>query len=215
MSEATAADPLHSDLLHADAVHSDPLHADAVAVLRAWTAPDEENERLRADYLAFLADHPDGMRRTCVPEHLTASALVVDAAGERALLTLHAKGGFWVQTGGHCEPQDRTLAGAALREATEESGIEGLTVLPGPVDLDRHELSGAFGTCRAHWDVRYVVVAPPGAVERRSEESTRLGWFDLAAMAEGRLHPEPAAGSAVVDLGRLARAALGALATRA
>ncbi|HEU4676509.1 MAG TPA: NUDIX domain-containing protein [Motilibacteraceae bacterium] len=211
MSEAAAPEPPEPS--------EDPLHADAVAVLQGWAAPDAEGERLRADYLGFLGEHPDGMRRSCLPEHLTASALVVDAAGERALLTLHAKGGFWVQTGGHCEPQDRTLAVAALREATEESGIEGLTVLPGPVDglvdLDRHRLSGSFGTCRAHWDVRYVVVAPPGAVERRSEESTRLGWFDLAAMAEGRLHPEPAAGSAVVDLGRLARAARTALAPRA
>ncbi|MBW8810801.1 MAG: NUDIX domain-containing protein, partial [Lysobacter sp.] len=37
--------------------------------------------------------------------------------------TLHRKGGFWVQCGGHLEPDDATLSAAALREATEESGI--------------------------------------------------------------------------------------------
>ena len=41
------------------------------------------------------------------------------------LLTLHRKVGRWLQLGGHCEPADTTLAGAALREATEESGLPG------------------------------------------------------------------------------------------
>ena len=65
------------------------------------------------------------------------------------LLTLHRKGGFWAQFGGHCEPSDTTLADAALREAREESGIEELRLVgDGPVDLDRHALSSAFGTLR-------------------------------------------------------------------
>ena len=41
------------------------------------------------------------------------------------LLTLHAKAGQWFQLGGHCEPGDATLAGAATREAAEESGSPG------------------------------------------------------------------------------------------
>lgn len=184
----------------------DPLHADAVTTLSSWRPADDELEALRERYLRFLAEHPDGTRRSCVPDHLTASALVLDASGTQMLLTHHAKGGFWAQMGGHCEPTDTTLASAALREATEESGIPGLVLLPGPVDLDHHELSGAFGTCRSHLDVRYVAVAPPGARPVRSDESRALRWFPLegweAAVPEG----------AVVDLGRLvgaARAAVG------
>ena len=68
--------------------------------------------------------------------------------------------------------EDDTLAAAALREATEESGIDGLRLLgDAPVDLDRHALSTAFGTCGEHLDVRYAVVAPPGAEPVVSEES--------------------------------------------
>ena len=162
------------------------LHADAVRVLRGWVAPDDTQEGLRSSYVEHLSRHDDGLSRGCVPAHLTASAIVFDAAGERVLLALHRKGGFWVQPGGHCEPEDVTLAGAALREASEESGITGLRLLaPGPIDLDRHLLSSAFGRCGEHLDVRYLLVAPPGAEPVTSDESDDVRWFDLSGLPSG------------------------------
>lgn len=179
------------------------LHGDAVRVLTEWQAPDEQQDRMRTSYVLHLRQHGDGLSRSCVPAHLTASALVVDATGEHVLLALHRKGGFWAQLGGHCEPADATLSGAALREAVEESGIDGLRVLGhGPVDLDRHVLSGAFGSCGEHLDVRYLVVAPPGAEPVVSDESDDVQWFAWDALP----------GEAVVDLSRLVAAARALLA---
>jgi 8-oxo-dGTP pyrophosphatase MutT (NUDIX family) len=179
------------------------LHEDALRTLTDWVAPDVTQEHLRSAYVEHLRTHDDGMLRSCVPAHLTASALVLDHTGEQVLLTLHRKGGFWGQLGGHCEPQDDTLAAAALREATEESGIAGLRLVDlAPVDLDRHALSTAFGTCGEHLDVRYAVVAPPGAEPAVSEESDDLAWF-----APGDL---PVA--AVEDLARLVQRARAGLA---
>lgn len=177
------------------------LHADAVAVLTAWTAPDDGQECLRSAYLAHLATHPDGVWKAGPPVHLTASAVVVDERADRVLLTFHRKGRFWVQPGGHLEPGDTTLADAALREATEETGVAGLRLLPDPVDLDRHALSTAFGRCAEHLDVRYVAVAPSGAVPVVSDESEDVRWWPWDAL------PEPAG-----DLGRLVAAARRALA---
>ncbi len=159
------------------------LHADALRGLVDWAAPDDGQDALRTTYVDHLHSHSDGMWRGCVPAHLTASAMVLDATARRALLTLHGKGGFWVQLGGHCEPGDRTLAAAALREATEESGMPGLRIVgAGPVDLDHHRLSRAFGSCGEHLDVRYAVVAPDGAKPVRSAESADLRWFDVDAL---------------------------------
>jgi 8-oxo-dGTP pyrophosphatase MutT (NUDIX family) len=162
------------------------LRDDALRTLTAWPAPDDTQERLRSAYVDHLRSHHDALLRTCVPAHLTASALVLDHTTERVLLTLHRKGGFWAQPGGHCEPQDETLAAAALREATEESGIAGLRLVgDAPVDLDRHALSTAFGTCGEHLDVRYAVVAPPGAEPVLSDESDDVAWFPAGAMPPG------------------------------
>ncbi|MFF3944024.1 NUDIX hydrolase [Streptomyces sp. NPDC001902] len=160
------------------------LHDDAVRVLKDWSAPDTGQERLRETYLAHLQAHPDGMWKACAAGHVTGSALVVDPERGRVLLTLHKKLGMWLQMGGHCEPEDTSLAGAALREGVEESGIRGLTLLrPGPVNLDRH-----LTPCAWHLDVQYAAVAPPGAVEEISEESLDLKWFsydEVADVADG------------------------------
>ncbi|MFG2682899.1 NUDIX hydrolase [Streptomyces sp. NPDC048392] len=152
------------------------LHDDALLVLKDYRGQDE----LRQVYLDHLAAHPDGLWKACGEGHITASALVVDPSRERVLLTLHKKMRRWLQMGGHCEPADETLARAALREATEESGIQGLSLAPGgPVRLDRHHTP-----CAWHLDVQYVAVAPSGAVETISDESLDLRWFPYAEVAD-------------------------------
>jgi 8-oxo-dGTP pyrophosphatase MutT (NUDIX family) len=164
------------------------LHADATAVLVAWQAPTPDQERLRQDYLAHLSLHPDGVWRRCRTGHLTSSALIVDPAREGVLLTLHPKVGRWLQTGGHCEASDDSLSAAALREAQEEGGIADLTILEQPIRLDRHVVP-----CRAdsgettrleHLDVQWCAIAPAGALEVRSEESTDLRWWSWQALPE-------------------------------
>jgi 8-oxo-dGTP pyrophosphatase MutT (NUDIX family) len=176
------------------------LHEDALALLRAWTPPDVEQEDVRRRYVAHLEAHPDGLSRTCFPEHVTASTLVLSADGEHVLLTLHAKARAWFQMGGHCEERDITLAGAALREATEESGVHGLRIDPDPVQLNAHAVPfcDPRGTVH-HLDVRFLAVAPEAAVHAVSEESLDVRWWpwddlptqdadmhDLVRLARGR-----------------------------
>lgn len=189
---------MHTDLgTYAD------LHADAAAVLSRWTPTSPTAATNRDRTVELLATGPVAMSRSHRPGHVTASALVLDADGTRVLLCLHGKFRKWVQLGGHCEPGDRTLAAAALREATEESGIAGLVVDPVPIDVDIHPVACQGGSL--HYDVRFAVLAPAGATERVSDESEALGWFPPDRL------PEPLADGTV----QLVAPALAALARRA
>jgi 8-oxo-dGTP pyrophosphatase MutT (NUDIX family) len=155
-------------------------HAATTALLNGWTPPDAHQRSLRRDYLQLLAEDDAALRRDGPAEHLTASCLVLDAARAATLLVHHAKGGFWVQPGGHWEPGDADLAATALREATEETGLGASLRLVGLNDLHRHRLSTAFGRCRVHCDVMFLAVCDGRPAPSVSPESHAVAWFDLA-----------------------------------
>jgi 8-oxo-dGTP pyrophosphatase MutT (NUDIX family) len=149
---------------------------------------------LRDLVLAFCADHPDALHRSCSEAHLTASALVRDPLDGRFVVLHHRKLGRWLQPGGHADG-DGDLARVALREATEETGLAGLAVARPAIDLDVHEVRPPGEAPHLHLDLRFVVDAPPGSARHAltgNHESTALRWVtldDLAALdADASLH---------------------------
>ncbi|MFL6163871.1 MAG: coenzyme F420-0:L-glutamate ligase [Jatrophihabitantaceae bacterium] len=190
------------------APESAALHADVLATLGSMPldpADGSGQAAVREGFYGLLAARPDATRRGCVPGHITASVLLFDAAGDRVLLTLHPRVGAWVQVGGHLEPEDASLLAAALREATEESGIPGIVLDPVPVELDVHPITCSLGVPTRHYDVRFVGSAPAGAEPVRSDESDDLRWFGFDELPAAVAPELPA----LITRAVAARAALG------
>lgn len=146
---------------------------------------DADGDAERRRVLDLLDGHGEQLadRRTA-PGHLTGSALVVDDRREHVLVLLHTKLQRWLQPGGHADG-DHELAGVALKEATEETGIVGLRVLVPAVDLDVHQVDhGDELGQHLHLDLRFVVVAPPEAEVVGNHESQGLRWVTLEQLEE-------------------------------
>ncbi len=176
------------------------LHGDALTVLSTWVPPTVDQGLLRDRFVGHLHARPDGLSRSCFPEHVTASTLVLSADGAQVLLTLHAKARQWFQFGGHCEDGDLTLAGAAAREAGEESGLVGLALQSVPVQLSAHPVPFCHPDGPVdHLDVRFVAFATHDAPVV-SSESLDVRWFPVGALPtdEPSLHH-------LVELGRVRR----------
>ena len=135
--------------------------------------------------LAFLDARDDACLRECVPGHITASALVLDDSGGQVLLTLHPRLGRWVQLGGHCEDDDGDIVAAALREATEESGVDGLRIEPDLAAIHVHALTCSLGVPTRHLDLQFVAHAPAGAQIVVSDESVDLRWWPADGLPAG------------------------------
>ena len=154
------------------------------AQLLALDLSDRSDEQpIRAKMIELLDTTADCFKRTSFPAHFTGSALVVNADGSRALLHHHRKLDRWLQFGGHCDGDEDVLR-VAQREALEESGIAGLIVASArPFDLDIHEIPARKDEpTHWHYDVRYVLIAPEGAVHTGSTESNELRWFTADEM---------------------------------
>jgi 8-oxo-dGTP pyrophosphatase MutT (NUDIX family) len=150
----------------------------------AFDVPEERYALLRRQ----IANGDDIHSRRTFPGHVTTSAFILDPRGERILLIHHRSLDRWLQPGGHYEaPED--LAVSALREALEETGMEGLVVdawhrASGlPIDVDSHRIPARPERGEPeHWhhDIRYLVRAEEGNTVRPDlREVHGAAWRDL------------------------------------
>ncbi|MEO6154937.1 MAG: NUDIX hydrolase [Thermomonas sp.] len=160
---------------------TDHTFADDLAVYaRRW--PPERDTVALFEHLLVDTDNP--FRRERLAGHFTASVWLVSADGGRVLLTHHRKLGLWLQLGGHADGE-RDLQIAALKEAEEESGLDGLHIEDGVFDLDRHRIPEHKGVPEHwHYDVRYVVLAGANEAYIVSDESHDLAWRTIAELAD-------------------------------
>jgi hypothetical protein len=75
--------------------------------------------------------------------------------------------------------------GAALREATEESGVADLRIEPDLVAVHVHPVTCSLGVPTRHLDLQFVAHAPTGAQIAISDESVDLRWWPTDGLPAG------------------------------
>ncbi len=150
------------------------------------TAPEEIDAK--RDMLTFLAQYKDCFERTLEVGHFTASCWLLSKDGSHALLTHHAKLGFWVQLGGHCDGDPDVLA-VGLKEAQEESGIMGIHPVSDQLfDIDIHLIPARkHEPEHYHYDVRFLLQVTSDEQFVVSHESKELRWVskDIHSLPPG------------------------------
>ncbi|TCS42659.1 NUDIX hydrolase [Reinekea marinisedimentorum] len=133
----------------------------------------------------FVESNTRYWSRQTLAGHLTASAWITNKEKTRAVLLHHGKLDIWVQPGGHVDDEDESLLLASLREAEEETGLQGLQpVSDGIFDVDVHAIPARKGEPEHnHLDIRFWFIAGNEELTL-SDESHELAWLSKAQIEQ-------------------------------
>ncbi|HEV7950453.1 MAG TPA: NUDIX domain-containing protein [Glaciihabitans sp.] len=160
--------------------------AGARRTVEAVNPRSDAETQVRAHTLDYLHTADSAALDRTLPEHVTASAVILNTEHTHTLLVFHRKANFWVQPGGHLDEADDTVQQAALREAEEETGLRGLTVARDqPLDIERQLLGSGFTACRWHLDLAFLVLANRHNPLTVNAESKAVQWWPLDELPEG------------------------------
>lgn len=127
--------------------------------------PNENQHKLQR----FLEENEQLYSRNNYNGHITASAFVVDLSAKQMLLLKHKVLERYLQPGGHIEKEDTSILQAALREASEETGIPAteliytplMSLAKVPLDIDSHYIPANKNKNEQehfHHDFRYLFI---------------------------------------------------------
>lgn len=160
-----------------------------LTALKKYNTTFEDEVSFIQKTINFIKSTPNCFDRSHLEGHVTGSAWLLSPDGTKILLTHHKKLNRWLQFGGHSDGESNTW-NVALREATEESGIQNIQFVSSDIfDVDVHtipENSKKNEPEHIHYDIRFLLRAPT-EMFTVSDESNLLKWFtfqELSVMAE-------------------------------
>ena len=155
---------------------------DILTQIENYRPCNEQEERDKGLILDCLRAFEDVFTRENALAHMTASAWVVNERFDRVLMAYHNIYDSWSWLGGHADG-DRDLLAVAMREVTEETGLQRLELLhPGIFSLecltvDGHEKRGQYVPSHIHMNVTYLLGAMDHELRQKPDENSGVAWF--------------------------------------
>lgn len=149
-------------------------------LLDNYLTTDPHEKQMVQETMIFVNQNPDCFKRELLIGHVTGSAWVVDKSRKYVLLTHHRKLDKWLQPGGHCDG-DPDVLNVALKEANEETGVEGIKPVSESIfDVDIHLIPERKGVpAHYHYDIRFLLEADKEIPLVISDESNDLAWISI------------------------------------
>ena len=163
-----------------------PNIPDWARIIADYVPGDGREAAEQAEMLDLIAREGDRLlTRDCAYAHFTASSVIVSRDRKKTLMAYHRIYESWAWTGGHNDGDGDFLA-VALREAREETGIEGLRpIREGIASLEilpvwAHIKRGAHVGSHLHLNVSYLFEADETLPLRTAEsENSAVGWLPV------------------------------------
>lgn len=173
----------------------DSRFVDIYNEIKAYEPFNEQEMRDRELILKFLEGNEDAFMRENRSAHMTASAWVVNSARDKVLMVYHNIYDSWSWLGGHADG-DTDLPAVAMREVSEESGIESLRIISDGIysleilTVDGHEKRGEYISSHLHMNLTYLIEADDSeAVRIKPDENSAVGWFGLQEAIDASTEP--------------------------
>lgn len=144
---------------------------------------NEQEEKDKETMLKYINTFEDVLTRGNEFGHFTASAWCVNKERTKVLMAYHNIYQSWAWTGGHADGEE-DLAGVAIRELKEETGVQNVKMLlEEPISLeiacvDGHVKRGKYVSSHVHLNLTYLLeVDEAEELKIKEDENSGVKWI--------------------------------------
>lgn len=167
-----------------------------ISQIKRFKSYNEQEEKDKEMILKYIETFNDVLTRENKMCHFTASNWIVNKQRTKALMIYHNIYNSWAWTGGHADG-DSNLLRVALKEATEETGIENFKVISDGifgiqiVTVDGHVKRGEFVSSHLHLDCCFLLEADESeSIRIKADENSNIQWVPIEKVNEYSSEPK-------------------------